>query len=311
VKTLVTGGAGFIGSHVAERLTMLGHSVRILDNLSTGKRANFEPFADGVEFIHADVRDGPAVEEATRGCDVVFHQAAIVSVPYSVEHPQETHDANLQGTLNVLQAARRAGVRRVVLASSAAVYGDSPALPKVETMAAAPISPYGVEKIASEYYLFAFGRLYGFEGVALRYFNVFGPRQDPSSPYSGVISIFVDRAMANQAPMIFGDGSASRDFVFVENVVDANLLAATRDGVAGRSFNIACGTRTSLNELVSTIGRIVGRDLGVRHAAARAGDIAHSVADISCARDVLGYEPRVGVEEGLRRFIDAVRRDGR
>jgi UDP-glucose 4-epimerase len=307
MKALVTGGAGFIGSHIAQRLVSEGHTVRILDNLSSGKRENFAAFAKDVEFIEADVRDAPQVDYYAAGCDVIFHQAAVVSVPYSVEHPQETHDVNIQGTLNVLLAAKKRGVRRVVFACSAAVYGDDPQLPKRETMAQVPISPYGVEKAAGEMYMRAWSKLYGVETVSLRYFNVFGERQDPSSPYSGVISIFTSRALAGQNVTIFGDGKQSRDFVYVANVVDANMLAATKPGASGRAYNVGCGKKTTLLELLATIAKIVGREITPKHEAPRAGDIVESVADIALIRRELGYEPKVGVEEGLRRLIDSLR----
>ena len=308
MRALITGGAGFIGSQIAERLVRGGHSVRILDNLSSGKKANLSSFADDVELVLADVRDAPQLDFHAAGCDVIFHEAAVVSVPYSVEHPQETHDVNIQGTLNVLEAARRRGVGRVVFACSAAVYGEEPTLPKTESMAPAPVSPYGVEKIAGEYYLQTWSKLYGVETVSLRYFNVFGPRQDPSSAYSGVISIFVDKALSGGRPVMFGDGTQCRDFVYVANVVDANLLAATRAGVSGRAYNIGCGERTTLNDLLKTIGRIVGKDITPTYAEPRAGDIRESVADISRARAELGYEPKVGLEEGLRHLVEHVRR---
>jgi UDP-glucose 4-epimerase len=304
MKVLVTGGAGFIGSHIAERLVGEGHEVILYDNLSSGRRENFAGFADKAKFIEADVRDAPQLDFSVSGCDVVFHQAAVVSVPYSVEHPQETHDVNIQGTLNVLVAAKRRGVKRVVFACSAAVYGEDPELPKRENMSPEPISPYGVEKMCGELYMKAWARLYGVETVCLRYFNVFGPRQDPSSPYSGVISVFVDRALNRTVPTVFGDGEQSRDFVYVANVVDANVSAATRAGVAGRAYNVACGKRTTLNELLAMLGKIAGHDLTPQYATARAGDIRDSVADISRARAELGYEPRIGVEEGLRRLVE-------
>jgi UDP-glucose 4-epimerase len=303
MKALVIGGAGFIGSHIAERLTRGGHKVRVLDNFSAGKRTNLAGFASDVEVIEGDIRDAGLLAVAAAGCEVVFHEAAIVSVPYSVEHPVETHEVNIRGTLNVLEAARVARVRRVVFASSAAVYGDDPVLPKVETMLPTPISPYGVEKVTAEYYLRTYSTLYGVESVALRYFNVFGPRQDPGSPYSGVISIFVDRAIAGKGVTIFGDGKASRDFVYVADVVDANMAAATHEGVSGQLFNVARGQRTTLNELAAMLGRIVGKNLAVDHAAPRAGDIVDSVADVTRARVGLGFVAKVGVEEGLTELV--------
>ncbi len=309
MRALVTGGAGFIGSHISERLLAEEHAVRVFDNFSSGKRANLVPLGGRAEIVEADVRDAAALEKAMEGCDVVFHEAAVVSVPYSVAHPQETHDVNIQGTLNVLQAARARGVKRVVFACSAAVYGDAAAVPNVETMPPAPMSPYGVEKITGEYYLQTWSKLYGVDTVSLRYFNVFGPRQDPTSAYSGVISIFVDRALKNERPTIFGDGEQYRDFVYVDNVVDANIRAATAPAskVSGRAYNVACGGKTTLKQLLATIEGIVGTKLGATFAAGRAGDIRESVADISRIRQELGYEPRVGLEEGLRRLIEHVR----
>ncbi len=306
---LVTGGAGFIGSHIVERLLREGYAVRVLDNLTTGHRKNLADVADEIDLRVGDIRDAAFVAEAVRGCDVVFHEAAIVSVPYSVEQPQQTHDVNLQGTLNVLMAAKTRGVRRVVFACSAAVYGEDPSMPKREAMAPSPVAPYGVEKMAGELYLGAWSALYGVETVSLRYFNVFGPRQDPKSAYSGVISIFVDRALRGATPVIYGDGSQYRDFVYVDNVVDANLLAATRDGVSGRAYNIGCGAQTSLNDLLAMIGRAVGVPVGATYAPARVGDIRASLADISRARNELGYAPSVGVEEGLARLVAHMKRE--
>lgn len=303
MRALVTGGAGFIGSHIAQRLVEAGHEVVVLDNLFSGSRANLAAIADRVRFVEGDVRNLAAVEECAAGCQVIFHEAAIVSVPLSVERPQESHDVNIQGTLNVLQAARTAGTRRVVYASSAAIYGEEPTLPKVETMRPEPMSPYGVEKITGEHYLATWSKLFAVETVALRYFNVFGPRQDPRSPYSGVISIFVDRILGGRPITFFGDGSQCRDFVYVDNVVDANMLAATREGVSGRAYNIACGQRTTLVELASLIERAAGRTVERIFAEPRAGDIKDSVADIGRARAELGYAPVVDVEEGLRRLV--------
>jgi UDP-glucose 4-epimerase len=317
VRALVTGGAGFIGSHIVERLLQAGHEASAYDNLTSGKRANLAHLEAGAPLlveagapllVEADVRDAPRLAEAMAGRDVVFHQAAIVSVPYSVEHPDETLDVNLRGTLGVLQAARKAGVRRVVFASSAAVYGEDPALPKKETMLPAPIAPYGVEKLGGEHYLATWGKLFGLECVALRYFNVFGPRQDPSSPYSGVISVFADRILRGEAPTIFGDGEQFRDFVYVDNVVDANLLAATHAAAPGRVYNVGCGVKTTLNELAALLGRACGREVVPAHGPARAGDIRESLADIGRARAELGYAPKVGVEDGLRRLVASLQR---
>ena len=307
MRALVTGGAGFIGSHIAHRLVDAGHEVVVLDNFSSGSRTNLTAIASRIRVVEGDVRRLATVEECAAGCEVVFHEAAIVSVPFSVEHPQESHDVNIQGTLNVLQAARKAKSRRVVFASSAAIYGEEPTLPKTEAMRPEPMSPYGVEKITGEHYLATWSKLFAVETVALRYFNVFGPRQDPRSPYSGVISIFVDRILAGRPITFFGDGSQCRDFVYVDNVVDANVLAATREGVSGRVYNVACGKRTTLVELASLIERAAARSVEKSFAQARAGDIKESVADIGRARAELGYEPVVAVEEGLKRLVQYVR----
>ena len=303
MRALVTGGAGFIGSHIAQQLLRRAYEVRILDNLTSGRRENLDGFAADVELVEGDIRDLAAVERVAEGCELVFHQAAVVSVPYSVEHPQETHDVNIQGTFNVLQAARKAGVRRVMFACSAAVYGEEPELPKRENMAPAPLSPYGLEKIAGEYYMNVFNALYGVETVALRYFNVFGPRQDPRSPYSGVISIFVSRALAAETPTVFGDGEQSRDFVFVDDVVAANMLAAEVPEAAGRCYNVACGRQTTLNQLLQMLGRLTNQEVRPEYAEARAGDIRDSVADISRIQQELGYEATVEVEEGLGQLV--------
>ena len=303
MQTLVTGGAGFIGSHLVERLVAEGHRVRVLDNLSTGHRHNLEPLLDRVALTVGDIRDAALVQALSAGCDWVFHQAAVVSVPYSVEHPLATHAVNIAGTLNVLQAARAQGVRRVVFACSAAVYGDDAPLPQHEALTPAPASPYGLEKLTGEHYCRLFHRLYGLETVALRYFNVFGPRQDPRSPYSGVISIFVARALSGEAPVIYGDGEQTRDFVFVEDIVRANLLAATTPAAAGRSYNIGRAEATTLNQLVALLGDIAGTRPAPRYAPARTGDVRHSRAAIDRARAELGYAPAVAVAEGLRRLV--------
>lgn len=301
MQALVTGGAGFIGSHLVDRLLREGHRVRVLDDLSTGKRENLSPHA---ELIVGDVCNAAQVDAAARGCEVVFHEAAVVSVPASITDPQRSHDVNIQGTLNVLLAAREQRVRRVVFACSAAVYGEEPTLPKREDSAPEPISPYGIEKLAGEHYVLAWARLYGVEGVALRYFNVFGPRQDPRSPYSGVISIFVDRATSRSEVTLYGDGEQSRDFIFVDDVVTANMLAATALTASGRTYNIGRGERTTLNALLGTLAKIVGTEIIAKHEPARDGDIRHSVADITRARSELGFAPKVTVEAGLRALIE-------
>lgn len=304
---LVTGGAGFIGSHIAEALVKRGQAVRVLDNLSTGRRSNMESFRDRIEFIEADLVDGHAVAKAVERVDCIFHQAALASVPRSVDAPLDTHASCATGTVTLLDAARRAGVRRMVYAGSSSVYGDQPSTPKRESDLPAPISPYGAAKLAAEYYCRAFTATYGFETVCVRYFNVFGPRQDPDSPYSAVIPLFITAILAGQRPVIYGDGLQSRDFTYVANVVQANLLAADAPGVAGRTFNAATGRRIDLLTLLDLLNRLFGTDLRPVHTDPRPGDIRESLADISQARAMLGYEPTIDFEEGLRRSIDYYR----
>ena len=304
---LVTGGAGFIGSHIAETLVERGDKVRVLDNLSTGHLSNMDTFRDQVEFIQGDVADADTVARAVEGVDCVFHQAALASVPKSIEAPLESNAACVTGTLTVLDAARRAGVRRVVYAASSAAYGDRPTSPKLETDLPEPISPYGAAKLAGEYYCQAFAGTYGFETVCLRYFNVFGPRQDPDSPYSAVIPLFITAILDGRQPVVYGDGLQSRDFVFVANVVQANLLAAEAEGVAGRTFNVADGRSINLLRLIEAINRLLGTEVQPRHDAARPGDVRESEADIARARELLGYEPAIDFDEGLRRSIDYYR----
>jgi len=299
---LVTGGAGFIGSHLTERLLADGHAVRILDNFSTGKRENI-PAAPGVEVIEGDVGDFETVRQAMQGVDYVFHEAAIASVPETVGNPLASERVNYRGTLNILETARHAGVKRVVFACSAAVYGDLPELPKREDMPLRPLSPYAVDKLASEHACQVYTHLYGLEAVALRYFNVFGPRQDPSSPYSGVISIFSDHLRQGKQPEIYGDGEQTRDFVFVADVVEANIRAASSPAAAGRAINIATGSTLSINDLLRTICRIQGQPFEPGYRPGRQGDIRHSRADISLARELLEWEPAVEFETGLRELF--------
>lgn len=303
---LVTGGAGFIGSHLVERLAQDGQRVRAIDNLSTGKRENLEPFLSKIEFIEGDVSDLDLLREAMDGVNYVLHQAAIPSVPRSVKDPLTTNSANVDGTLNVLVAARDAGVKRVVYAASSSVYGDSLKLPKQETMTPEPRSPYAVSKLAGELYCQVFHHVYGLETVCLRYFNVFGPRQDPNSQYSGVVAKFITSLLEGKQVTIFGDGEQSRDFTYVENVVEANLLAVKADGVSGGVFNIACGDRLSVNELARLLAEIVGADpqFEPRYAAPRPGDVLHSQADILKAKELLGYEVKVDTREGLERTVE-------
>lgn len=300
---LVTGGAGFIGSHLVRALLSRGEKVRVLDDFSTGRPENLAGVEDEIVLFRGSVTDFDTVLRATDGCDYVLHQAALPSVPRSIEAPVETDRVNVLGTLHVLEAARKVGVRRVVYAASSSAYGETPTLPKVETMAPDPLSPYAVSKLAGEHYVRVYGRCYGLETVALRYFNVFGPRQDPRSEYAAVIPRFITAALAGGRPTIFGDGEQSRDFCYVDNAVEANLLALTAPGAPGRVFNVACGSRTTLLEVVAALSRLLGRDIAPIHAPPRPGDIRHSVADISAAREVLGYTASVGFEEGLARTV--------
>ena len=300
---LVTGGAGFIGSHIAEALVGRGDRVRVLDNFSTGHRSNLQGFLDRIELIEGDVLDTATVARAVDGADAVFHQAALASVQWSVDRPLDSHAACTTGTVNILDAARRAGVRRVLLAGSSAAYGDRPTASKRESDLPAPISPYAAAKLAAELYCQAFTATYGLETVVLRYFNIFGPRQDPKSPYSAVIPLFITAMLAGRQPVVYGDGRQSRDFSFVGNVVRANLLAADAPGVAGGVFNIANGKSTDLLTLVAVLNRLLGTQVQPRHEPARQGDVRESQADITQARTRLGYEPAVDFEEGLSRSI--------
>ena len=298
-KCLVTGGAGFIGSNLTESLIGDGVQVRVLDNLSTGFMENLEPFLGDIEFKQGDVRDLDTLREVMVGVEVVFHQAAVVSVPKSVEDPIEAAMVNDLGTLHVLEAARRAGVRRVVFASSCAVYGDLPQLPKRENMETKPLNPYAASKLHGETYAYLYSDLYGLETVCLRYFNVYGPKQDPTSPYSGVISIFLDRAVKGELPTIFGDGEQFRDFVYVADVVEANLLAAYRDNIAGDVINVGTGSAVTVNNLWEKISQLAGVEGEPERAEERPGDIRESVADITRARELLAHEPHYSFEEGL------------
>lgn len=301
---LVTGGAGFIGSHIVERLVREGHGVRVLDDFSSGKEANLESFRGEVDLIRGDIRNAHVVNEAAKGVEVVFHEAALGSVPRSVADPLTTHEVNITGTLNVLLAARDAGVKRVVYASSSSVYGETPVLPKHEEMMPQPLSPYALSKLAGEHYASVFKQVYGFEIVCLRYFNIFGPRQDPESHYAAVIPRFITALLTGKSPVVYGDGLQSRDFTFVDNVVNANLLAAEADGVAGRAFNVACGGRYTLLDLLAKIREIIGSDIEPIHEAPRAGDVRDSQASIEAAERALGYRVSVDFEEGLRRTVE-------
>ncbi|HEY0460509.1 MAG TPA: SDR family oxidoreductase [Pyrinomonadaceae bacterium] len=304
-KVLVTGGAGFIGSNLADELIRQGAKVSIIDNLVTGFRENLEEIAGNFEFIEGDLNDDDALRKAVEGVEIVFHQAALPSVPRSVENPVETHQACVNGTFNLLLKAKDAGVRRVIYAASSSAYGDQPTLPKVETMRPEPLSPYAGAKLMGEYYCQVFSRVYGLESIALRYFNVFGPRQNPSSQYSGVISRFVDALLGEKTPVIYGDGETSRDFTYIANVVDANIKAAQTTRGIGEVMNCANGERISLNELLNVLKNITGKpDVQAVYESERKGDVKHSQADNCLAVENLGYEKLVGLEEGLRKTID-------
>lgn len=308
VKCLVTGGAGFIGSHIVYTLVDAGHTVRVLDNLCTGSLKNLEPVSDRIEFLQGSVTDSIAVQEALSGVERVFHQAALASVPLSLEKPLETHDACATGTLNMLHWSVKAKVKRFVYAASSSAYGDQPTSSKRETDLPMPLSPYAVAKLTGEYYCQAYYHSFGLETVGIRYFNVYGPRQDPNSPYSAVIPLFVSRILQGQPALIYGDGLQSRDFTFVANVVHGNLLAAERPNIGGRVINVADGRQTTLLQLLEYLGEMLGYRPKIEHLPARVGDVRESLADITQARRLLGYEPQVGLEEGLKRTIDYYRK---
>jgi UDP-N-acetylglucosamine/UDP-N-acetyl-alpha-D-glucosaminouronate 4-epimerase len=301
---LVTGGAGFIGSAIVRALLARGDRVRVIDNFFSGNRDNLRDVAGLVELIEADIRDLAALDHALGGVEIVFHEAAIASVPRSLLDPIASHDANATATLTLLAAAKRARVRRIVYAASSSAYGDTPVLPKLESMRPQPLSPYAASKLAAEHYCQVFAGAFGLETVCLRYFNVFGPRQDPASEYAAVIPRFVTAALACQGVTIFGDGSQSRDFCFVDNAVEANLKAAEAPAASGRVYNIACGAAITLNDLVRRIGELVGHPVAVTYAPVRVGDVRHSLADIAAARAELGYTAAVSFADGLARTVD-------
>jgi nucleoside-diphosphate-sugar epimerase len=303
MRTLVTGGAGFIGSHLATRLLKDGHEVRVLDNFSTGSRSNLTPMDGSVELVEGDIQSYERAHNAVQGCEVVFHEAALPSVPRSIQDPLTSHAVNVVGTLNILLASRDSGVRRVVFASSSSIYGADPTLPKSEQRAPMPIAPYAVAKLAAEGFCRSFWEVYGLETVALRYFNVFGPGQDPLSQYAAVIPRFITALKNGDAPVVFGDGEQSRDFTYIDNVVEANLLAAAASDVSGQTFNIACGERISLNRLLDDLRAIIGSDVQASHLERRPGDVKHSLADITQAEERLGYRPLIEFGEGLRRTV--------
>jgi len=304
MRYMVTGGAGFIGSNTVDELVQRGHSVVVLDDLSSGKEENLSGVCNKITLIKSSITDIEAVRKAMHEAEYVLHLAARTSVPHSVKDPLETNRINIEGTLNVLVAAKEKKVKRVVFAASSAAYGETPTLPKVETMQPQPISPYGVTKYVGELYGQAFLKCYGLETVSLRYFNIFGPRQDPSSPYAGVLAKFCTAFLEHTQPVVFGDGQQTRDFTFVDNAVHANLLACEAPNLAGKVFNIGCGGRISLNEVLGTLRKITGKTLEAKYDPPSEGDILDSQADISQAKALLGYAPQVGFEEGLRRTFD-------
>jgi len=301
---LVTGGAGFIGSNLVEELIKRGEKVTVIDNFSTGKRENIQEFVPKIELVQGDIRDLDRVRGAVKGVDFVLHEAALASVTRSIEHPLATTETNINGTLNLLTAARDAKVKRVIYASSSSVYGDNLTLPKREDMIPSPLSPYAVSKLSGEYYCLVFCRIYGLETVILRYFNVFGPRQNPVSQYAAVIPKFIKAMLSGESPSIYGDGEQSRDFTFVKNVVEASILACGREKTAGEIFNIGGGKRTTINQLTKLISRLLDKNVKAIYTNPRPGDIRHSRADITKARRLLSYQPQVNLEEGLRRTLE-------
>jgi nucleoside-diphosphate-sugar epimerase len=305
-KYLVIGGAGFIGSNVVHRLLEDGEKVVVYDDFSTGHEENLEDVErrSDLSVQTKDIRELTPLKRAMRGCDFVLHQAALPSVPRSIKDPFASNDVNVLGTLNVLHAAKEVGVQRVVFASSSSVYGENPSLPKVESMVTAPVSPYAVTKLAGEEYCRVYYHIHGVEVVALRYFNVFGPRQDPGSQYAAVVPKFITSILRGRPPTIFGDGKQSRDFTYIDNVVDANLAACVAAKAAGEAINIACGSRVTISGLANFISSIAGKEIAPKFDKPRGGDIRHSLADVTKARELLGYRPRVGIEEGLRRTVD-------
>jgi UDP-glucose 4-epimerase len=306
---LVTGGCGFIGSHIVRELVRRGERVRVLDNGSSGDPARLTDVRADIELVIGDVRDAETTHAVCQGVEVVLHQAAMASVPQSVSEPELTHQVNVTGTLNILLAAREAGVRRVVFASSSAVYGDQPVSPKTEVLPAIPSSPYGVQKLAAESYCRIWPALYGVEAVALRYFNVFGPGQDPTSDYAAVIPRFITAILAGRPPIVYGNGEQTRDFLYIQNVVEINLLTASVPAASGVVLNVGSGVAISLNQLLAELERIMGKEINVTSQQARSGDIRESVAEISLLRATLGYTPTVSFAEGLARTVDAYRRE--
>jgi len=308
-KFLVTGGAGFIGSNICKRLVAEGCFVRVVDNLLTGKRRNLEPIMDKIDFVEADMGAPEVARAVVQGIDVILHEGAIPSVPRSVDDPAGTHQHCVDATFTLLLAARDAGVRRFVYAASSSAYGDTPALPKVETMAPDPLSPYAVGKLVGEYYCSVFSGVFGLETISLRYFNVFGPGQDPASQYAAAIPAFVTAILRDQPPTIYGDGEQTRDFTYVDNVVQANLLAARAKKTRGEVVNIACGEAVTVNAIIGAINQLLGKSVKPFYAPARAGDVKHSLADITAAQKLIGFKPVVLFREGLEKSIDWYRRN--
>lgn len=305
---LITGGAGFIGSNIAKRLVRDGESVRVIDNFSTGKRNNIDEIKDKIDIIEGDIRDTNTVLKAVKDIDFVIHQAALPSVPRSVKDPITSNDVNVTGTLNLLNAAKNAKTRRFVYASSSSVYGDTPILPKREDMPPNPQSPYAVTKLTGEYYCSVFYKVYELPTVSLRYFNVFGPFQDPESQYAAVIPKFINAVLHHNSPVVYGDGEQSRDFTYIDNVVDANILSCRNDKSSGKVFNIACGNRYTLNRLLTEVSYHTGNKANPQFIEPRTGDIRHSQADISSARDLIGYRPKIDFREGLKRTVEWFKR---
>lgn len=303
-RFVVTGGAGFIGSNIVDRLVTGGNEVVVIDNLLTSSMDNLKDIMSRIKFVNGDIQDLDLLVREFEGVDYVLHQAALASVPRSIENPIASNQNNIDGTLNVLVAARDAGVKRVVYAASSSAYGNTPTLPKHEGMASDPLSPYAITKLVGEQYCKVFYNIYGLETVALRYFNVFGPRQDPNSQYAAVIPKFITAMLNDERPVIYGDGEQSRDFTYVQNNVDVNLLACTAPNAAGKMFNVACGERITLNQLVELLNDILGKDIEPMYEEERAGDVKHSLADISLARDIMRYEPEYGFKEGLLKTVE-------
>ena len=301
---LITGGAGFIGSNIAKRLVRDGESVRVIDNFSTGEKNNIDEIKDKIDIIEGDIRDTESVLKAVKDVDFIIHQAALPSVPRSIKDPITANDVNVTGTLNLLNATKNSKIKRFVYASSSSVYGDTPILPKREDMPPNPQSPYAVTKLTGEYYCSVFYKVYGLPTVSLRYFNVFGPFQDPESQYAAVIPKFINAVLHHNSPVVYGDGEQSRDFTFIDNVVDANILSCRNDKSSGKVFNIACGNRYTLNRLLTEVSYLTGNKANPQFVEPRAGDIRHSQADISSARELIGYRPKVDFREGLKRTVE-------